>query len=254
MTIRNYMMALSAIAMVACKTDKQADAANADQPKEEQSAVEHNALSEKEQSENWILLFDGSTTNGWHLFNHPDVEPIWEVMDGMLVLDPLNGTGQSGDLVTDATYENYEFTFDWKMNEQGNSGVFINVIEGPEYATTFRTGPEYQLLDPTHVDQAVENKRSGCLYGFSPQLTATDTNPAGQWNHSRIVQKDGKAEFYLNGNLTAQVDFTSPGWKEAIASSNFKDFPDFGSATKGHIALQQWTSNVWFRNIKIREL
>ena len=151
-------------------------------------------------------------------------------------------------------YGNFEFTFDWKLTENGNSGVFINVVEGPAYNTTWQTGPEYQLLDPTHIDQKVEAKRSGCLYNYSPQLTNTETHPAGEWNHSRIIQKDGKVEFYLNGNLTARADFTSPEWKDWIATSGFEKFPDFGLATKGHIALQQWTSMVWFRNLKIREL
>jgi len=39
-----------------------------------------------------------------------------------------------------------------------------------------------------------------------------------------------------------------------VAGSKFKTMPDFGKAQKGHIALQDHGDNVWFRNIKIREL
>lgn len=253
MSPKKYLFVLAAMTLVACKNEKQ-PAGNEVQAVEEQPLVQHNSLTETEKSEGWMLLFDGNSTNGWHIFNKPDDKPVWEAKDGVLVLDPLNGTGLQGDLVTDAEFGNFEFTFEWMLSKNGNSGVFINVLEGPDYNMTWQTGPEYQLLDPSHLDQAVEVKRAGCLYNYAPQLTSTDTNPAGQWNSSRILQKDGKVEFYLNGNLTAKADFTSPEWQEWVTASGFKNFSQFGKATKGHIALQQWTSQVWFRNLKIREL
>ena len=239
---------------VACKTDKKAESEPAGDSPEPIATAEQNSLTSKEKADGWMLLFDGSSTNGWHLYNNADAKPVWEAKEGMLACEPINGTGDHGDLVTDREYENYELVFDWKTSESGNSGVFINVKESPDIVKTYHTGPEYQLLDPSHLDQAVLAKRSGCLYNFAPQLNETETRPAGQWNHSRIRQQDGKVEFYLNGNLTARADFNSREWADMVKASGFKDYADFGKATKGHIALQEWTSNIWFRNIKIREL
>ena len=140
------------------------------------------------------------------------------------------------------------------MTESGNSGVFVNVHENEEFEEAWFTGPEYQLLDASNKDFSIEEKRSGCLYGYAPQLTPTPTKDVGEWNTARIIQENGKIEFYLNGNLTAKADFNSQEWKDYVANSGFKNFPQFGASTKGHITLQEWTSPVWFRNLKIKEL
>jgi hypothetical protein len=40
----------------------------------------------------------------------------------------------------------------------------------------------------------------------------------------------------------------------AVAESKFKTVDGFGERVKGHILLQDHESQVWFRNIKIRDL
>ena len=209
---------------------------------------------EKEQG--WQLLFDGETLNGWHLYNKPDSTGYssWEVRDGMLFCNATDESKTRGDLVTDIEFEDYEFTFEWKMSPRGNSGIFVNVQESPEILNTYNSGPEYQLLDTDHMDYDVPTKRPGCLYGFHPQENTAEVNPTGQWNSSTIKQKDGKIEFYLNGILTATEDFKSEGWKEKISGSGFANRPEFGRHSKGKLALQNWYFEVWFRNMKIRSL
>lgn len=213
----------------------------------------HNQLLEIERKQGWKLLFDGKTLDGWHLYNVPVGESAWEVRDGTLYCNALDESKKQGDLVTDAEFENYELSLEWKISPRGNSGIFINVTEAPELGAAWQSGPEYQILDPAHMDQEVETKRSGCLYGFSPQKNEAITKSKGEWNHSRIVQRDGKVEFYLNGTLTGEEDFTAEAWKEKVAASRFAAHKAFGAATKGKIALQDWYFEVWFRNIKIRE-
>ncbi|OOQ58503.1 3-keto-disaccharide hydrolase [Mucilaginibacter pedocola] len=212
-----------------------------------------NQLTEKEQSEGWKLLFDGTTTNGWHLYNQESIGDIWLIKDGVLYCNP-NPDLDHGDLVTDESYINYDFKFDWKLGEGGNSGVFVNVLERKDLATAWASGPEYQLLDDKHKDAHIPTKISGCLYGFSPQLNPVKLTPNGGWNHSEIIQKDGKVSFYLNGTLTAEQDLKSTQWAEKVKNSNFKAFPEFGKYTNGRIALQDWTKGVSFKNLKIREL
>ena len=93
-----------------------------------------------------------------------------------------------------------------------------------------------------------------CLWGLSPQINQVEAKKVGQWNTAKIVQQDGKIQFYLNGKLTAQEDLTSNDWKNKVAGSGFKNSPAFGKATHGKIALQNWYFEAWFRNMKIREL
>jgi hypothetical protein len=241
------------LSIVACKNEKKSE--NQSQTiTEVKSSSTPNQLTEDEKEAGWELLFDGKSTEGWHLYNYPDSTSVWQVVDGTLYCDSKNRDYQQGDLITDREFENYELIFDWKLAKESNSGVFINVQESPTYAAAWHTGPEYQLLDPEHRDQVVGNKRSGCLFAFSPQINTTVTKRAGEWNTSRIVQVDGKVEFYLNGNLTASADFTSHQWTERIGETHFTKFPDFGKATKGRIGLQDWFTDAWFKNIKIREL
>lgn len=218
--------------------------------------VAENELSEQEKKEGWVLLFDGKSTDSWHLYNKGKVPSAWVVKDKELHCLPADSSDfEHGDLVSDKEYKNYEFKFDWKISKGGNSGVFINVIEREDIPMAWASGPEYQLLEDSHYDyQADAKKRAGCLYGFYPQKNEAPTKPFGEWNQSVIKQENGKIEFYLNGILTAEEDFSSDKWKELIASSGFVNFPDFGKTTYGRIALQDWAMGIAFRNIKIREL
>jgi len=212
-----------------------------------------NQLTEKEKAENWKLLFDGTTTNGWHLYNVNTIGNIWLVKDGVLYCNP-NLDLDHGDLASDDAYSNYDFVFDWKIPEDGNSGVFINVLERKDIATAWASGPEYQLLGDKHPDASVPNKISGCLFNFGPQLHPAKNKPNGQWNHSEIIQKNGKIKFFLNGVLTVEQDFTTAEWSNTIKQSNFKNYPEFGRYTNGRIVLQDWTKGVSFKNLKIKEL
>lgn len=213
-----------------------------------------NTLTTEEKQEGWKLLFNGKSLDGWHVFQQPEATSAWEVQNETLTVNLKASGVQHGDLASDEVYENYELRFEWKTPDNGNSGVFINVQEDDENQIAWQTGPEYQLLGPAHVDNKKPAKRPGCLYGFSPQLTDTQVRANGEWNQSMIKQVDGKVEFYLNGNLTAKVDLNSQQWSTWVSQSGFKDLPAFGKSSKGHIVLQEWTSPVWFRNIRILAL
>lgn len=215
--------------------------------------MKDNTLSAEEKSAGWQLLFDGTSTEGWHLYNRENSTGQWIVKDGELVCSPAPGK-ELGDLVTNKKYGNYDLKFDWKISKEGNSGVFINVIERADIPTAWASGPEYQLLEESHHDYENELKRSGCIFGLSPQQNNASLNPLGEWNHSEIKQVDGKVEFYLNGQLTVARDLTTQGWKDSIANSTFKHFPEFGKSIVGQIGLQDWNKGVAFKNIKIREL
>lgn len=117
------------------------------------SADTNNTLSTKEKEEGWVLLFDGHSTAGWHVFNEGQVPSAWRVADGMLWCDPRLEGVVHGDLTTDSVYGNFDLVFEWKIAKGGNSGVFINVQEGRDYGTAYATGPEMQLLDNQYAEE-----------------------------------------------------------------------------------------------------
>ena len=212
-----------------------------------------NALSAKEKSEGWKLLFDGKSTTGWRNYQSDKVTDRWKVSNGELYLDK-SVTAGAGDIMTDAEFQDYELSLEWKISACGNSGIIFNVVEDDKFKNTYNSGPEMQVLDNTcHPDAKIAKHRAGDLYDLIAVSKET-VKPAGEWNQVRIMSKNSKMEFWLNG--TKVVDFTmhTPEWKNMVANSKFKSMPGFGEAKKGHIALQDHGDAVWFRNIKIREL
>jgi len=215
-----------------------------------------NALSEKEKTEGWKLLFDGKTTAGWRNYNSDKTGLAWKAADGILYLDTSKKPGESsgGDIITNDEFENFEFSLDWKIEPCGNSGIIFNVVEDPKYKYTFLTGPEMQVLDNAcHPDGKIDKHRAGNLYDLIEGKTVS-VHPAGQWNQARIISNKGHLELWLNDSKQAETEMFTPEWEAMIKASKFKDMPDFGKARKGHIALQDHGHQVWFKNIKIREL
>jgi cytochrome c len=218
-----------------------------------------NALSEKEKSEGWTLLFDGKSTSEWRTYNADKIGPAWKVKDQSIYLDNSKKTEPSktiggGDILTAQEYENFEFVLDWKIQPCGNSGILFNVVEDKKYERTWHTGPEMQVQDNTcHPDGRTVKHRTGDLYDLIESKIVT-VNPAGEWNHVRIVSNKGKYEFWLNGYQVVDFAMHTPEWDNLVKNSKFKDRPDFGKATKGHLVLQDHGDKVWYRNIKIRKL
>jgi azurin len=217
---------------------------------------QQNMLSDQEKKDGWTLLFDGKTMNGWHLFNKGTIPSAWSVDSGRLICNPHAKDVKHGDLVTDKVYQDFDLRFEWKISRAGNSGLFINVQERPELATTFSTGPEYQLLDDKNVEpDYLKNPthKAAAIFGVVPNNSNSMPKP-GEWNQSRILLQNGKLTFWLNEVQTVQVNLQSAEWKNLVALSSMNKYPEFGVALSGHLAVQDWTNGVAFRNIKIKEL
>ena len=74
----------------------------------------------------WIQLFDGKDLKGWRGYKKPDATGTrWKVEDGLLTI-PQTGAGDTHgreDLITDATFEQFDLRWEWKISQGGNSGV-----------------------------------------------------------------------------------------------------------------------------------
>lgn len=252
-TINPFFLLLSGVLLIlaACGSGESDDAETA--VTEEKAAAEQaagpNALSQAEKEAGWQLLFDGgSLEDNWHSFKR-DTVAGWTVEDGTIALK-----GGGGDLVTDETYDDFELSLEWKIEEAGNSGIIYRVVEAPEYSATYVTGPEYQLLDDQGFPQELKpNQYAGSNYDMRAPSKKV-ARPAGQWNKTRIVVNRNHVEHWLNGAKVVEYELGSESWKLRVETSKWKDYPDYGKAEEGHIALQDHGNQVWFRNVKIREL
>ena len=211
-------------------------------------AADSNTLTAAEKSAGWKLLFNGQSLAGWRGYKEEKPGAGWRADGGVLLT-----AGKAGDLVTQEEFGDFELSFEWKISESGNSGVIYRVGLGD--SATYRTGPEYQVLDNVKAeDNKKPNHLAGSLYDIGAAPPKDFTKPVGEWNSGRIAVRGWHVEHWLNGEKVADLDLGSPAGKAAIAESKFKDGPKFASLLRGRIALQDHGSVVSFRAIKLREL
>ena len=191
------------------------------------------------------------------MFNNKTDGSAWKVTDGLLHLDPSakgpNNAG-GGDIITEEEFENFHFKLEWKLAANGNSGVVFQAKEDPKYRWPWLTGPEMQILDNNgHPDAKIKTHRAGDLYDLISASPET-VKPVGEWNLLEIVSKGDQLDLYLNGTKVVSTKQWDDNWKALIAKSKFKTLPEFGTYSKGKLALQDHGDPVWFRNIKIKNL
>jgi hypothetical protein len=183
--------------------------------------------------------------SAWRGYRSDSLPASWQVVDGA-----LTRVGRGGDIVTREMFANFELRLDWNVSPGGNSGIMYRVMDGLE--ATYRSGPEMQVLDDSgHVDGRSRLTSAGSLYGLVA-APAGVVRPPGQWNEVRIVANGAHVEHWLNGTKVVEIELWSDEWRRLVRASKFNDWPEFGMAREGRIALQDHGDRVAFRNIRIR--
>ena len=200
----------------------------------------------------WTNIFDGAALKGWRGYKQPDATKTrWKVENGMLTVDPGDGSDTRGarDLITTATYDNFELAFEWKIAPGGNSGVKYFVLEDRDSAI----GHEYQVIDDSaHPDAKIgPHRQTAAFYDVLPAANRP-IKPAGEFNQSRIVVNGRNVQHWLNGTRVLQYELSSPALQAAVDKSKFKGIERFGKPQKGHILVQDHGDRVWYRSIRIK--
>jgi len=148
----------------------------------------------------------------------------WKVTEGVLVFD---GKGHS--LCTARDYADFEMFVDWKIEEKGDSGIYL------------RGSPQVQIWDPAQWPEG-----SGGLYnnkiGPAKPLVRAD-RPIGEWNSFYIKMIDERVTVHLNGALVVDNVVLENYWE--------RDKPIYRT---GQIELQSHSTPLSFKNIYIREI
>lgn len=193
--------------------------------------------------EGFVPLFDGRTLAGWKgLVGDPpararmtadalrraqeaadeDMRRHWRAVDGALAFD-----GQGHSLCTARDYADFELFLDWKIEPQGDSGVYL------------RGSPQVQIWDPARWPEG-----SGGLYNNlthpSKPLRPAD-NPVGTWNTFRIRMTGERVTVWLNGDLVVDDVVMENYWE--------RDKPIYPT---GQLELQAHSTPLAFKNIFIR--
>lgn len=231
----------------------------------EPAAAKADGLSAADRAAGWTTLFDGQTSKGWRAYRGQEFpKQGWQIDDGCL---KLTANGGGGDIVTDAEYGDFELELEWRVAQGANSGIIYRVSE--KEGAPWQTGPEYQLLDDANSEEGkIPSHTAGAMFDlYAPAPTAPVQNfdeerkpiakpvkPAGEWNQARIRIKDSVVQHWLNGVKLIETRLDDAAWRAQIAKSKFRDMPGFGLQPRGHIVLQDHGDEIWFRNIRVRDL
>ena len=221
-----------------------------------------NSLTKYEIKNGWQLLFDGSTTKGWKgAYKDSFPEKGWEIKNGSINVLPFNGgeSSNGGDIVTQEEYSAFDLTFEFRYAAGANSGVkyFVTLSENNKGSAI---GLEYQILDDKlHPDAKLGrngNRTLASLYDLMPsEKQERFLKPVEQWNQGRVVvYPNNHVEHFLNGIKVLEYERGSSSFRDLVANSKYKVWPNFGESQKGRILLQDHGSAVSFRSIRIKVL
>ena len=251
--MKNFLFsALLATLVIGCKekTKETANESTSDEMAKTEMVVPANE---------WKILFNGKTFDGWHEYKKENVSDHWKIEDGAMVFYPPKEriNNEHYNLISDTEYTDFVLSIEWRIAEAGNSGIFWGVKELEELGQPYETGPEIQVLDnDKHPDgKNGTSHQAGALYDMvSPSKDVT--KPVGEWNlcEFTINHKTNMGIVVLNGVEVVNFSVNNPEWGEMVSKSKFADWEHFAKYTTGKIGVQDHGDIVAFRNIKIKEL
>ena len=208
-------------------------------PPETTTTVTPNTLTPAEQSAGWKLLFDGQSLAGWKKYRTSDPVDGWWVIDGQ-----LRGDGGAPYLTTDAEYEHYELTLEFRLSFDGNSGVNYHVDEAVDMPS--KSGPELEL---------VNDGTAGILWSVPPPRSEVVLTPPEAWHGVRLTTAPGRSRHAILGPDGQTLwSHTYERESNGVRTSQAAKDGQLWLADRGKITLQARTGMIAFRNIKLRPL
>jgi len=163
--------------------------------------------------EGFTALFNGRNLTGWK----DDASGSWRAENGILVYD-----GQGEHLVTEKEYGDFILLVDWKIEDGGNSGIFL------------RGEAQVEIWDKRDYDT---DMGSGAIVPYTKHKPLNNADsPIGEWNHFEIRVEKGLVTVKLNDKLVLnkyQANFRRP---------------------RGPIFFQHHDTPLWFKNVYLQEL
>ncbi len=228
-------------------------------------------------AEDYYVIFDGKSLNGWRGYGKDYVPPRWTVKDGCLHFAGTGTgegqTGEGGDIIFAHKFKNFILEFDWKVEKGSNSGVFYLAQEisakdsqgNEQLQPIYISCPEYQILDNANHPDALlgvdGNRKSASLYDMIPANPQNFTK-FGEWQTGKIMVYKGTVVHYQNGANVLEYHLWTPQWTEMLQNSKFSQekwplafelLNNCGGADhEGYIGFQDHGDDVWFRNIRVK--
>jgi hypothetical protein len=194
--------------------------------------------------EGFTPLFDGKSLAGWQ-----GGKDGYVVQDGAIASQPKG----SGNLATVKEYGNFHLKFDFKLTPGANNGIGIRI---PDEVDGKRLDPAYQGMELQIIDDSSDKYKNikewqhhGSVYGIVPAKTG-HLKPVGEWNSEEIIANGSHIKVILNGTTIVDADVAEASKNGTIDG---REHPGL-KRDKGHICFCGHGAEVWFRNLRIKEL
>jgi hypothetical protein len=194
----------------------------------------------RSEEKEWAQLFNGRDLAGWRA-----PPGAWVVEDGVLA------RRGRGDIWTEDRYGDFILELEFKISEQGNSGIFFRT---GEIGDPVQTGIELQVLD-SYGKETVGKHDCGAIYDcLAPRKNAV--KKAGEWNRVLLTCKGARIEVEMNGVRIVEMNLDE--WSEPRRNPDgtrnkfrtaYKDMP-----RRGFIGFQNHGTAVSYRNVRIKQL
>ncbi|MEI6248837.1 MAG: DUF1080 domain-containing protein, partial [Verrucomicrobiota bacterium] len=186
----------------------------------------------------------------------------WTIEKGQLHTAASGGkeSAAAGDIITIARYKQFEISVDFKLTKGANSGLKYYVQPDLNQGAGSAFGLEFQMLDDAvHPDAKLGRDGNRTVSSLYDLITAQNkrANPIGQWNNAYVITKGTKVEHWFNGRLVIAYDRSTQEFRDLVGKSKYADpkyGKNFGEWADGHILLQEHGDEVWFKNVKLRDL
>ena len=216
---------------------------------ENQKASIRKRLAEMPAGEGFVSLFNGKDLTGWKgLVEDPikrgkmsadtlaakqkkadeKAKTGWYAKDGNLIF-----TGHGDNLCTVKQYADFEMYVDWKIEKNGDAGIYL------------RGTPQVQIWDTSRVDVGAQ-VGSGGLYNnqkYPSKPTKLADNAIGDWNTFHITMVGDRVSVDLNGENVVNNVTLENYWDRKL--------PIFA---KEQIELQAHGNIIYYRDVYVREI
>ena len=147
-----------------------------------------NTLSLKEIEAGWQLLWDGESSKGWRAIYQTEFPRTgWIIEDGLLIClgEELPDDRRGGAIITEEMYGSFELSWEFKIEEGGNSGFKYFVDERLRASMGHGLGLEFAILDDENFpyDDPDANRTCGSLYDLVKAAPGA-ARPVGKWNEA----------------------------------------------------------------------
>lgn len=198
------------------------------------------------QESGFAPLFNGKDLIGWFYNTEKGKEQKagvgYQVKDGVVFSTVKDG----GILFTEKEYANFILRFEFKLTPNANNGIGIRAPKGGHASYD---GMEIQVLDDggDKYTKLRPAQYHGSIYDVVPAERG-HLKPVGEWNTEEILADGRHIRITLNGYVIVDANLD-----DVKDEATLKKHTGLQSKT-GHIGLLGHGTEVYFRNMHVKEL